>query len=355
MKSENQKTHFLELPKSQRLELLRFFLQENPNKTLEIVEKDFWVCWVLKQLFEMPDRKNIAFKGGTSLSKVFNIIDRFSEDIDITIDYRDFDAFKALNLDGSQTMPMHFQSGREQRRFSQKLIDEVCAYSADLVLPYLQKRIKELPEYELFGVELCDQDQSIRFTYPSLGDEGSGYLRDHVLIEFGGRNVINPNSVKTVEPYLMAITDDIDFPTSLVTVLAAERTFWEKATLIHVECHRGVREGAQRLSRHWFDLMQLSNHEVGTIAMSDFNLLQDVIDLKSVFYNSGHANYDKCLSGDFILVPGKSCLNQLRNDYNKMLEANFMGNSSVTFDQILESTHKTQDLINEFVRKAGLS
>ena len=84
------KESFLSLPHNQQLEFFKFYIEEHANHSLEVAEKDLWVCWVLKQLFEMPERKNIAFKGGTSLSKAFNIIDRFSEDIDITIDYRDF-------------------------------------------------------------------------------------------------------------------------------------------------------------------------------------------------------------------------------------------------------------------------
>lgn len=96
------------------MDLLRFYLENNRNQSFEITDKDFWVYGVLKQLVEMQDHKNIAFKGGTSLSKVFNIIDRFSEDVDITIVYRDFDVFTALELNGSETMPLQFISGGER-------------------------------------------------------------------------------------------------------------------------------------------------------------------------------------------------------------------------------------------------
>ncbi len=78
-----------------------------------------------------------------------------------------------------------------------------------------------------------------------------------------GRNVINPNTNKTVAPYISSISDEIELPESSVTVLVAERTFWGKATLIHAECHQGVRENVICLSRHWFDLMQLGQHQLG--------------------------------------------------------------------------------------------
>jgi len=342
---------FLYLPQDQQLEFFKFYIDENSNHSLEIAEKDLWVCWVLKQLFEMPERKNIAFKGGTSLSKVFNIIDRFSEDIDITIDYRDFDVFKALDLDATQTMSLNFDSKRAAKKFSQSLIDAVKEYSKDVVMPYLQSKINELPNSEKFSLKLEDENQSIRFMYPTLDPDAKldGYMRNYVLIEFGGRNVINPNAIMNVVPYISCMSDNFEFPTSTVTVLAAERTFWEKATLIHVECHRGVRENAMRLSRHWFDLMQLSKHQKGIDAIKDFGLLKDVIALKSVFYNTKYANYDKCLNGEFVLIPDDQGLAQLRIDYEKMVNANYMGDSSIAFDHIIQVAQATQDQINVLI------
>lgn len=345
------KESFLSLPHNQQLEFFKFYIEEHANHSLEVAEKDLWVCWVLKQLFEMPERKNIAFKGGTSLSKAFNIIDRFSEDIDITIDYRDFEVFKVLGLDAEPTMALGFESKQAGKRFSDSLIQAVKEYSMNVVMPYLQSKIKELPNSESFSIDLEDENQSIRFNYPTLDPDAKmdGYMRNHILIEFGGRNVINPNEIMKIAPYISVMSDDFEFPTSLVTVLAAERTFWEKATLIHVECHRGVRENAMRLSRHWFDLMRLYQHQRGLGAIKNFELLKDVVALKSVFYNAKYANYDKCMSGEFVLVPDAQGLTQLKNDYEKMVNANYMSDSSITFEQIIHEVQAIQDQINAVI------
>jgi len=177
-------------------------------------------------------------------------------------------------------------------------------------------------------------------------------MLEYVLIEFGGRNIINPNEVHYIQPFLAsenAYRDVLEFPSSMVMVLAPQRTFWEKATLIHVECHRGVRESAKRLSRHWFDLMALSNHAIGQGAISDVTLLNDVVALKKIFFNASYANYEKCLVGDFMLVPDQQGLDQLKLDFTNMMDFNFINDRTVSFDQIIQSAHDTQALINQTV------
>lgn len=340
---------FMHLAVKDQTAIIRDYCSTRPDKDLPIVEKDVWVCWVLKQLFEMPNKLEMAFKGGTSLSKVFNIIDRFSEDIDITLDYRQFDAMKQFNLAEGQTAPEHLGSG-QRRRIDAALKTEVKSYANDVVAPFLKAQVAALPRAELFEIEVNEDGETIKFTFPSvLNKDSKNYMLDYVLIEFGGRNIINPNEVHHIQPFLAsedAYRDVLEFPSSMVTVLAPQRTFWEKATLIHVECHRGVRENAKRLSRHWFDLMALSNHVIGQGAISDVTLLNDVVALKKIFFNASYANYEKCLAGDFTLVPDQQGLDQLKLDFSYMMEANFINDRNVSFEQIMQSAHNTQALIN---------
>ena len=108
-----------------------------------------------------------------------------------------------------------------------------------------------------------------------------------MLLVFGGRNVVDPNERHEIVPDLDAMTSDLDHPAATVTVLSPARTFWEKATLIHVECHRGrLAAGPERLSRHWFDLACLARHEAGHAALADRALLEDVVRHKTVFFNA---------------------------------------------------------------------
>ncbi|WP_228128962.1 nucleotidyl transferase AbiEii/AbiGii toxin family protein [Acinetobacter guillouiae] len=346
---------FMHLTEKDQSEIFRDYASITPNRGIEIAEKDLWVCWVLKMLFEMPNHLDMAFKGGTSLSKVFNVIDRFSEDIDITLDYRQFKAIDELHLEENQTAPKHIGSA-VSRRINKKLELEVRSYAEDVVAPYLREMVAKLPRSELFKIELNEKGDAIEFTFPSIqkSDQRQGYMLQYILIEFGGRNIIEPNDIYHVTPYMADSYTDFEFPSSMVTVLSAHRTFWEKATLIHVECHRGVRQDAARLSRHWFDLMSLSNHTIGQNAIQDVNLLKDVVALKNIFFNAGYANYPKCLSGDFVLLPDDLGIRQLRVDYEKMIESNYLNDSTISFDQIIQSTQRTQDLINQVIKDHNL-
>ena len=251
-----------------------------------------------------------------------------------------------------KTAPEHLGSA-QRRRVDAALKAEVKSYANDVVAPFLKAQAAALPRAELFEIEVSEDGETIKFTFPSvLNKDSKNYMLEYVLIEFGGRNIINPNEVHYIQPFLAsenAYRDVLEFPSSMVMVLAPQRTFWEKATLIHVECHRGVRESAKRLSRHWFDLMALSNHAIGQGAISDVTLLNDVVALKKIFFNASYANYEKCLVGDFMLVPDQQGLDQLKLDFTNMMDFNFINDRTVSFDQIIQSAHDTQALINQTV------
>ena len=147
------------------------------------------------------------------------------------------------------------------------------------------------------------------FAYPSAVENPIGYLATEVLLESGGRNVVEPNERHEIFPDIAALTPDLDYPAATVTVLSPARTFWEKATLIHVECHRRrLAAGPERLSRHWFDLTCLARHDAGRSALADRALLEDVVRHKTVFFNASYANYGDCLDGRLRLVPDEDQL-----------------------------------------------
>jgi Uncharacterized conserved protein len=314
-----------------------------------VLEKDIWVCWVLKQIFEMPNRLSMAFKGGTSLSKIYNVIDRFSEDIDITLDYRQFDVCKSLSLGPNETVPESL-SRNAIRRLSDALKLNVQEYSMDVVVPYLKSQIELLPNSDEFEV-VGEGAEQIRFIYPSAIKQSGrqGYIKDYVLIEFGGRNIIDPSDTHFVQPDVALKIDTVEFPSSHVVVLSPERTFWEKATLIHVECNRGVRENAERLSRHWFDLTSLYSHEIGLQAIQNIGLLKDVISLKSIFFNASYAHYGECLTGSFRLVPDPEGLTHLETDFSKMRDAGMLNDSSMSFEEVIEHIRTIESRMNQLI------
>lgn len=343
------KESFIALNEADQYQILSLYAEANANRVIGIAEKDLWVCWVLQQLFEMPNHLKMAFKGGTSLSKIYNVIDRFSEDIDITLDYRQFEVINSLGLEEGQTAPSKIGSGT-LRRINEALKAEVRAYTEDVVAPYLRNQITGLARSELFKVEVSANGEAIKFTYPTVEIETKDYILGYVLIEFGGRNIVDPNQVWHVKPYIADMFEDLVFPSSNVTVLSPERTFWEKATLIHVECNRGVRANAERLSRHWFDLVALANHEIGDKAIQNTPLLIDVVKLKNIFFNASYAHYDQCLNGNFRLMPNDSDIQLLEADFNLMRDSDMIYSLDLTFDQVLKATAEIQDKLNTAIK-----
>ena len=319
---------FLSLNRRERADILRT-VAANSGRSAVILEKDIWVCWVLQALFSMPDPHPMAFKGGTSLSKVYGIIDRFSEDVDITLDYRAFnDGFDPF-ADGA--------SRNQIRLFSERLRALVASYIRDVAGPALHAAAERLAANGRHEIHIGDDGETIRFAYPFAVEEPGGYVRSEVLLEFGGRNVIDPNEQHAIVPDIAALASKLDYPAANVTVLSPARTFWEKATLIHVECHRRrLANSPERLSRHWFDLTCLAAHEVGQAALSDRALLADVVGHKKVFFHAGNANYDQYLDGRLRLVPDDDQLPGLQSDYDAMCNARIVGTDAPGFDALIE-------------------
>ena len=319
---------FLSLHARDRADILRTVAAQSGRAAI-ILEKDIWVCWVLHALFSMPDPHPMAFKGGTSLSKVFGIIDRFSEDVDVTLDYRAFnDGFDPF-ADGA--------SRNQIKRFRERLKDRVARYVRNVVAPALAAAADRLAADGPHDIRIGDDGETIRFAYPSAVEDPHGYVRSEVLLEFGGRNVIDPHEQHEIVPDIAALTRDLDYPAAAVTVLSPARTFWEKAALVHVECHRRrLANHPERLSRHWFDLTRLAAHDVGRAALADRALLEDVVRHKKVFFHTGFANYAQCLDGRLRLVPDEDQLPGLRTDYDAMRGAALVADNAPGFDALIE-------------------
>lgn len=329
---------YLELPEADQKDILQAATAEL-GRQATVLEKDIWVCWTLQTLFSIPAAHPMAFKGGTSLSKIYGAIDRFSEDVDITLDYRHFEADFDPFADGI--------SNTKIKKFTDRLKDYVKEYAHGTVIPFLRAKLDKLPTAERHTIEVDETGEKVWVSFPSVTEEADDYLKTQVLIELGGRNVIDPNERHTISPYVAALTAELDYPTSEVVVLSPERTFWEKATLIHVECNRGqLKENAERLSRHWYDLVMLSRHTSGQAAIQNRDLLEDVVRHKKVFFKASYANYEACLESQLQLLPEDESLDGLRADYEKMIGAGMMYQAPPTFDEIVESIRQLEQDIN---------
>ncbi len=255
-----------------------------------IVEKDFWVCWTLKRLFDLPEiGQHILFKGGTTLSKVYGLIERFSEDIDISFD-REW-----LGFVGEQD-PENAPSNNKTDKLL-KALQNTCSDKIKYeLLPALEASFETI-------LGPCDSEGStwqlawdsadphvIYFMYPNpIRPDVSpqpDYIRPIVKIELGARSDHWPSSRHTIIPYAAETFPHLfSAPESLVTVLEVERTFWEKVTILHAEFHRGeVSTGPERVSRHYYDVYRMAEREVVETALSRLDLLERVVEHKSVFY-----------------------------------------------------------------------
>ncbi len=328
----------MELPEEDRKEILQAAAAAL-GRQAAVLEKDIWVCWVLQTLFSIPDAHPMAFKGGTSLSKVYQIIDRFSEDVDITLDYRHFeDAFDPFAENASKN---------QIRKYSDRLKGYVKTYANEIIVPAIRQALENLPSADHHTVEVDETGEKIWISFPSVTEAHDEYLKSQVLIELGGRNVIDPNERHWISPDVAELTPEVDYPASEVVVLSPERTFWEKATLIHVECHRGqLKASAERLSRHWYDLVMLAQHASGQAAIHNRELFEEVVRHKQVFFNASYANYDACLEGQLKLLPEAEILGALQADYEEMIRAGMMYQQPPSFDEIMDFIRQIEKEIN---------
>ena len=317
------------------------------GRNAAVLEKDIWVCWVLEVLFDMPKAHPMAFKGGTSLSKVYGIIDRFSEDVDITLSYSHFEDVDYPDYPKQFDPFAGGTSKNQRRRYSDRLKGYVKNYADGTVVPYLENELAKLSTADSHVVTTDDSGEKIWISYPSAVEETDEYLKANVLVELGGRNVIDPNEVHCITPYVADVTEGVSYPSCDVTVLSPKRTFWEKATLIHVECNRDkLKANPERLSRHWYDLVMLFRHESGQFAVNDRLLFEDVVNHKKVFFDSSTANYGMCLENALKLLPEGELLDGLRNDYDAMTGSGMMYQETLSFDEIIDAIKQIEHDIN---------
>lgn len=325
--------------KEQRQILQAISLNENIKRDALLLEKDIWICWVLEFLFKMPNRLPMAFKGGTSLSKVFRVTNRFSEDVDITIDYKAFDCEDPFAEGVSRT---------KVKNISQQIKTQVTNHLRNVVIPYYQRIIAEQFKENPPIVELDVDGETLHLHYPSALRYKNAYVLDSVRLEFGGRNLVTPSNSHTITTDVAEHMKELLFPCAQVVVLSPEKTYWEKLTLMHTECNRPNFKGdANRISRHWYDIFMLSQHNIGRQAVTNRNLLIEVVKIKKIFYNSSFAKYDDCLNGRLCIVPTRDYIALLKEDFSNMIENKMFYDTQPEFNQIIGQLVFLEKEINE--------
>lgn len=299
--------------------------------TPAIVEKDFWVSWILGRLYQDENlRRQLMFKGGTSLSKVYGLIERFSEDIDLVLDWREV----------TSDDPMAKRSKTKQNALNQDINDKAQTYIAGDLLKSVNDVVADVC---ICGIE--EQDPHvINMRYPGAFD--NAYLRPEVRLEIGPLASWLPFEERTISCYAAEAFPDVFEHTEYdVRVIAAERTFWEKATILHHEAHRpDGNPQLSRYSRHYYDLAKMANSIVKKQALANLDLLAQVVEFKQRFYPRGWAQYDSAIPGSLRLVPGGHVLESVRKDYHDMQDMIF--GEAVEFEDMMQTLQILEKEIN---------
>jgi hypothetical protein len=320
------------LSKEQRKEL--FSESARMMQTTDaIIEKDFWVVWVLYKIFD-DDRINkiLMFKGGTSLSKVFNLIGRFSEDIDLILDW---------NLVATDN-PNDTRSKNKQDKYNKAINENAKDYIKNSLLPVIQEITAPYCQCEINQ----DDEHNINITYPATFTDT--YLRPQILLEIGPLAAWLPYNTYEISSYASQQFPKL-FEQSYCSVnaIVAHRTFWEKVTILHQEAHRDEMKAMPlRYSRHYYDLAIMAKSSVKDDALRDINLLEKVVEFKKKFYPVNWANYDDAKVGTLKLIPQRYRVLELEKDYKAM--ENMIFDKHLEFTEIIEVLSELEKEINNF-------
>lgn len=335
---------FLQTPEQRRLHA---FQQVDAAMGLQAVsvEKDFWVCWTLRELFRLHGvGEHLTFKGGTSLSKAWKLIERFSEDIDIVVD-------KEVLGFGGDAAPDKSPSKKQRRARLEGLMDACRLWVQGTIQPAFAARITEALGDSGWKLEVDPEmadGQCLLFHYPSVFPVGSaGYVRPVVKIELGARSDDWPHETKSIQPYVIEHFAALD-PDALFTVqvLSAERTFWEKACLLHEETFRPADKPRKlRMARHYYDLWCLLRAGVGNVALANRTLFRRVAEHREIFFRNSWVDYSTHKPGTFRLSPPVDHVANWRSDYRDMLGPMFFGETP-TFEQMMAAAAEFEKTFN---------
>ncbi len=306
-----------------------------------LLEKDIWVVWTLRALAGAHFGQNLTFKGGTSLSKAYHAIRRFSEDLDITYDIRTIAPDLIAGNGGNDIPPNRSQA----QRWSQEIRVSLAQWVNDRALPAIRAGFEEAG----LIAEVRADDDALLISYRPLFPD-YGFVRPEVLVEFGARATGEPREEHLIQcdaaPHLLGVA----FPSARPQVMLAERTFWEKATAAHVFC-RQQRVRGERLSRHWYDLVQLNQTDYGARALGDHDLALTVAHHKAMFFRENDVdrnpiNYKAAVSGDLQLVPDGEAREALAEDYGRMVEGGILPDDAEEFDLLMDQCADIQARAN---------
>lgn len=310
-----------------------------------ILEKDLWVVWTLAWLGGSPWADDLVFKGGTSLSKVHRAIDRFSEDIDLTYDIR------RLVKGAPQGNPDPLPASRSQAsKWTDEARDGLRDWLGNQLVPALQSAAVGV------AAQVGREGEDVLLRYQTVLEGAPAYLRTAVKLEFGGRATGEPADHAVVTCDLAAAApDEFGLPQARIRTMSSARTFWEKVTAMHVHCGQ-TRPPAERFARHWFDVACLHRAGLASAALVDRALAGMVVEHKRAFFapsaKYGSVDLGECLDGRLRILPSEEAGEELRRDYEAMLDAGYLWGWRPGWDEVLTIIEAVEADVNSAVTAA---
>ena len=299
-----------------------------------IIEKDLWVCVVLDYLFsKSPWRDGLAFKGGTSLSKAYNLIERFSEDIDLILDWR------VIGYD--KTEPLAERSANHQDKLNKKILAKTSEFLQTTLIPRIKKDLSELISRDL---QIIYEDDAVIIGYGNAYADAS--ILHAIRLEIGALAAWTPTQNVTIRPYIAETYPNL-FDDAFVEVRTTtpERTFWEKITILHREAFRPENSTLPpRMSRHYYDVYRMAKLGILDRALQNPGLLDQVAAFKAKFYPQKWAHYELAKLGTLHLVPPDHNLKPLQRDYAAM--AGMIYGERPEFDELMDNLEIINQVIN---------
>jgi hypothetical protein len=290
------------------------------------IEKDFWVCWTLDALFNglQAGGPRLLFKGGTSLSKAYGLISRFSEDIDITV-FRD-DIGQGATVEELEALSGKKRGARLDaiREACQNYINGPLLEQLSGLLRDLLEAAKQAPELGRVEADPDDPDhQSLLLWYPTVTADGANYVRRAVKIEAGAKSALDPHAARTLTPYVAPDLAETDLAVPNITTVDPGRTFWDKVVILHGlrrwwDRRGELRGGGQRVSRHYYDVHRLLASDAGEGFVQDNAMAADCVQHARMFFNRPDFDLATAAPGSYALAPHHEMLAQLEQDYNAM-------------------------------------
>lgn len=299
-----------------------------------IVEKDLWVCTVLDYLFtKSPWRDHLAFKGGTSLSKAYNLIERFSEDIDLILDW--------LVIGYGETEPLEERSANQQDKLNKEILAKTSEFLQTTFIPRIKKDLSGLISRDL---QIIYEDDAVIIGYGNAYADAS--ILHAIRLEIGALAAWTPTQTATIRPYIAeAYPEQFGDAFVKVRTTTPERTFWEKITILHREAFRPENSTLPpRMSRHYYDVYRMAKLGVLDRALQDPDLLDQVVTFKAKFYPQKWAHYELAKLGTLHLAPPTYNVKPLQRDYAAM--AGMIYGERPEFEELMAEITKIEQLLN---------